>query len=111
MAYFVTLAQRKGTCYHEFFRGKWDEETFWREDSIYLDDDVLSENDAFADILDAAVPNWWPYGVTEITRAQWERVGQLAQQAGGHALEMFLEADAWAQPVLAQEGCFTILGV
>lgn len=29
MKYFVTNKERQGTCYHEFYKGKWDEKTFW----------------------------------------------------------------------------------
>lgn len=33
MKYFVTDRERDGTCYHEFYKGRWDGKTFWKEDS------------------------------------------------------------------------------
>lgn len=53
MKYFVTLDECKNTCYHEFYKGKWDEETFWKRDSLYLHDDILYElklEDLFFDV-------------------------------------------------------------
>ena len=38
MKYFVYNNQRDGTCYHEFYKGKWDGKTFWKDDSICIDD-------------------------------------------------------------------------
>lgn len=34
MKYFCSVNNRAGTCYHEFYRGKWDDKTFWKSDSI-----------------------------------------------------------------------------
>ena len=39
MKYFVKNSERESTCYHEFYKGKWDEKTFWKEDSLLLHDD------------------------------------------------------------------------
>ena len=41
MKYFVYNNQRDGTCYHEFYKGKWNRWKFWKSDSIFLDDDYL----------------------------------------------------------------------
>ena len=47
MKYFCTEDKRVGTCYHEFQKGKWDEHTFWKEDSLLLSDDVLVDLEFF----------------------------------------------------------------
>ena len=41
MKYCITAAERCGTCYHEFQRGKfgkffWNKTQFWEEDSLLL---------------------------------------------------------------------------
>ena len=41
MKYFVNDSERKNTNYHEFQKGKWDEKTNWKSDSICLSDDIL----------------------------------------------------------------------
>lgn len=41
MKYFITNSEKIGTCYHEFYKGKWDGETFWKEDSLLLHDEVM----------------------------------------------------------------------
>ena len=35
MRFFCVESERKGTCYHEFQKGKWDEKTVWKADSLY----------------------------------------------------------------------------
>ena len=111
MKYFVSAPQRQGTCYHEFWRGKWDGKSFWAEDSILLHDDVLDACPDFPKILLAVIPTYAPFGVTEVTCPQWEAVGRLANAAEGTTKELYDEADAWAQEVFRTYDCFTILGI
>ena len=111
MKYFVTASQRKGTCYHEFWRGKWDGVSFWSPDSILLHDDVLDDCRAFAEAMLAVIPAYAPFGITEVTHPQWEAVGALAEAAGGNAAELYAEADAWAREVFRTHDRFTVLGI
>lgn len=111
MKYFVTNGEREGTCYHEFYRGKWDSKTFWNDDSIYLHDDVLLENRGFADALLLVVPNYDPYRDTEVSSEDWARVGKAIRQDDRGSLELYDEAGAWLEEVFKTEDCFTILGV
>ena len=57
MKYFVTDEQREGTCYNEFYKGKWDEETFWKKDSLSLHDDVLFRIDEFEKAIVRVIPS------------------------------------------------------
>lgn len=111
MKHFITPPQRQGTCYHEFWRGKWDGKSFWAADSILLHDDVMDECPDFPKALLAVIPGYAPFGVTEVTRPQWEAVGRLADAAGGTKKELYDEADAWAREVFRTLDCFTILGI
>lgn len=111
MKYFVTDSERKSTNYHEFFKGKWDGETFWKEDSISLDDNVLYENKGFEDALCKVVPEFDPFGETEISQEQWEMIGKAIPKDDANSIEMFQEADEWLKEVFATFGCFTILGL
>ena len=47
MKYFVTDRERDGTCYHEFYKGRWDGKTFWKEDSISLHDNIMFQAKEF----------------------------------------------------------------
>lgn len=111
MKYFVTNAERQGTCYHEFYKGKWDGRSFRRDDSICLHDDILGDAGGFAEIIFAVVPTYAPLGVTEISPEQWKQIGKLAEVKGGRAGELFREADEWAEDVFKIYDCFTILGI
>lgn len=68
MKHFVCNNQRDGTCYHEFYKGKWDNHTFWKPDSIFLHDDLLFPS--FYDALIEVIPEYDRYGITEISATQ-----------------------------------------
>ncbi|MBQ2816382.1 MAG: hypothetical protein IJF16_00470 [Clostridia bacterium] len=111
MKYFVSDDQRRGTCYHEFIKGEWDGKTFWSKDSICLHDDVLLCCDGLVKALKSVIPNYDPLNVTKIERWQWERAGELIDNADPLSKEVYLEADAWARAVFLEYPCFTVLGI
>ena len=115
MKYFVTDEQRVGTCYHEFYKGKWDEKTFWKNDSICLHDDILYRVSVFEEAIVAVLPTYNPFGETEVYPAQWEEIGRIIRQKDNEdnkeAIELYSEADAWVQAVFSSFECFTILGM
>ena len=110
MKYFVMNYEREGTCYHEFYRGKWDNESFWKDDSIYLHDDVLIENRGFAEAL-LLIPNYDPYRDTEVSADDWAKLGKVIRQDDHGSIELYDEANAWLEEVFKIENCFTILGI
>ena len=111
MKYFVTDNERTHTAYHEFYKGKWDGKTFWKADSLSLDDNVLYGHRGFADALHKAVPEFDPYGITEISAEQWLRLHNFIPEDDAESLEMYNEADKWLKAVFDEYGCFTILGL
>ena len=111
MKYFVTDSERTSTNYHEFFKGKWDGVTFWKEDSISLDDNVLYANKGFEEALVTIVTEFDPFGETETSLEQWIQIGKAIPADDRDSLEMFQEADAWLTNVFREYGCFTILGL
>ena len=62
MKYFIKNDQRKGSCYHEFYKGKWDNETHWKDDSVYLHDDILYDAMDLADAIREVLPEYDPAG-------------------------------------------------
>ena len=112
MKYFVTDEHREGTCYYEFYKGKWDEETFWKKDSIFLHDDVMFEMTNFEEAIIMVIPSYNPFSETEVYPIQWEQVGRvLRQKQNSEAMELYLEANDWVQDVFSTFECFTILGL
>lgn len=111
MKYFVNRAELSGTCYHEFAMGLWDGETFWREDSIYLHDDILYQHKGFIDALRQVLPDYDPYGEVTINRKQWELIGRQAENQGSDVIELFAEANDWAATAFCQYETITILGI
>lgn len=110
LKYFCTEEKREGTCYHEFQKGKWDEHTFWKEDSLLISDDMLAEL-KLAGLFRNAIPGYDPYGPAEVNKEQWSMLLELAKENGGAFLEVLQEADVWVQECLAEHDVFTILGI
>lgn len=109
--YFVIDSKRQGTCYHEFYKGKWDGITFWKEDSLSLHDDVLYECNGFTEAILAVIPSYNPVDITEISYSQWKKIGQIIEEKDQKVKELYQEADEWAKEVFEIYDCFTILGI
>ena len=110
MKYFCYVSDRVGTCYHEFYKGKWDGKTFWKSDSILLHDDTLEELQLYK-AFTTVLPDYDPYGETQVNQSQWEAILDYASQLDTEAKPALTEAAAWVKNVFENEGVFTILGI
>ncbi len=109
--YFCTEAERQGTCYHEFQKGKWDEHTtFWKEDSLLLHDDVHLELKLYG-LFKQVLPKYDAYGDVEVSKAQWQEIYTMAEEIGGEVFEAIKEADVWVQECFETEDVFYMLGI
>lgn len=108
--YFCTVNDRVGSCYHEFYKGKWDNKTFWKSDSILLHDDALNELELYRAFA-AVIPDYDPYGITQVNQSQWESIVDYASQLNTQAKIALSEISVWADQALDNEGMFTILGI
>lgn len=111
MKYFVRNCEREGTCYHEFYKGKWDGKTFWKEDSLLLHDDVMFKNQGFVEAVKEVITTYDPYGETEISLETWEKIGQIIIEKYEGSKELYQEADVCLNDVFKEYECFTILGI
>ena len=83
---------------------------FWKEDSICIDDDDLFDCD-FIEILIKYVPNYDPFGETEITKHQWEQIKTDCLLSGGKSAAIVKGADKWMIDTFSKHPIFTILGL
>lgn len=112
MKYFLHNSERKGTCYHEFQKGKWDGETFWSEDGLYLHDDVFGDLDLYNSVIRYVIPDYNYYGPNdEVTREKWNKMFLLAKEVGGETAELFEELKPWVEENFSKYDCFSILGI
>ena len=111
MKYFVNDNQRTSTCYHEFYKGKWDGHTFWNSDSISIHDDLMFDNPDFQDAIEEVIPSYDPLGTTEITLEEWRKIGEMILKKDSVSQEIYHEADVWLKDVFEVYGCFTIIGM
>ena len=111
MKYFISESERKGTIYHEFYKGKWDGKTFWKSDSILLSDDILNDADGFVDAILEVVFCYDPFGETEITLDEWNKIGEIIATKDAVSQEIYKELNEWLADVFKKHKCFTILGI
>ncbi len=109
MKYFVRNEQRVGGCYYEFYKGTWDGHTFWKNDSIFLHDDVMT--DGFIESIIEVIPAYDPFGKTEISSFEWRKIGENTLSKDTESQEQYKEADKWLKCVFQKHNCFTILGI
>ena len=110
MKYFTAVENRKGSMYYEFFKGKWDGKTFWKNDSICVHDDVWYGLEIDLIII-SAIPKYAPFGETEVIETQWNTVLEAAKEKGGETYAAILEADVWVKENFKEHKVFTILGL
>lgn len=111
MKYFVDEKERKGTCYHEFYKGKWDRKTFWKKDSLLIHDDIMFENKGFIEALVQVVPTYDSCKETEISQEDWVKIGEILSKSAEKGMELYREANEWLEEVFLEHKCFTILGL
>lgn len=115
MKYFTDNFERRGTCYHEFTRGKWDGKTFWSDDSLFLRDDYLSDLKlyelVFKPAFDEQGEKFSRWGANTVTRVLWENILCHAEDAGGEVWNLFCEITSFAEKSLSEDGEFSILGI
>ena len=110
MKYFRTNSELNGTCYHEFQKGKWDGVTFWKNDSLYLYDDILYDL-KIVELLLSVIPAYDEFGETEINELQWNEICNTAASIGSELKAVIDEADVWARETFKTYRIFTILGI
>ncbi|MBQ3599941.1 MAG: hypothetical protein II992_01905 [Lachnospiraceae bacterium] len=110
MKFFCTELERKGTCYHEFQKGKWDGKTFWKTDSLLLHDDIMCEVKLHK-LFREVDSEYDDYGETEIDKEKWYKIFHIANAIGGDVKIAIDEANIWAEEVFKTEEMFTILGL
>ena len=115
MKYFLSEYERRATgstCYHEFYKGKWDENKllFWSKDSMCISDDMMY--DLKLDRLISSVVNEYdPCGETEINEAQWKAIRAEAEEIGGNLFDAITEIAPWVENNYMTNNVFTILGI
>lgn len=101
----------KGGCYDEFAKGKWDGETHWSADSLFLYDDRFDDLGLYRDIFSKVFEEYNRWGPNRVTRGDWDRLFALSKECGGAVAEMFDELAVWVEENFNEFEEFWILGV
>jgi hypothetical protein len=109
LKYFIRLNKMEHTAYHQFQKGQWDGETFWRSDSLLLSDEIYCELHLLN--LFRVIPGYDPYEITEINRTQWNMIKENAATLGTEVQDLVEEADSWVKENFETLDVFTIIGL
>ena len=76
-----------------------------------LGDDELVNHKGFYHALCQAVPGYDPYEMVEVSKENWKAVRIYIPEDDTESIELYEEADSWAEEVFKELTCFTILGL
>lgn len=110
MLYFSTEVERCGTCYHEFQKGEWKRKRFWKEDSLLIHDDIYHRLE-LGKLISGVIAEYDPYGITKVSKEQWDEIYRIAEEIGGEIFYAISEANVWVCKNFESEEVFTILGI
>lgn len=113
MKYFIDYKElpKHHSSFHEFYKGKWDEKTFWNCDSMYIHDDYFFYANGLIEAISTFCPEYNPYGETTITEMDWAKIGNIVSQKDDLSKQLYAEISQWLSSVFPEYGCFTILGI
>lgn len=57
------------------------------------------------------IPQFDPFGITEVSSEQWQQVKSKAEAVGGEVLVAVMELDEWVVKCFEKEAVFTICGI
>lgn len=98
-----------GTMYFEFQKGTYGE-VHWKDDSCYLYADYFDKFRLY-EFFNDALSNFAYYGVTEVTKDEWQLIIKCAHDKGGIVEKLILELVPWADENYKNYDVFTILGI
>lgn len=110
MKYFCTENERVGTCYHEFYKGRFDGKSFWQADSILIHEDI-HYSIGMGEMIVSVIPKYHPCGEVEVTPEDWRQICKVALIRGGGLQEAILEATPWVEKTFEEYEVFTMLGI
>ena len=112
MRYFVSAAAREksgSTSYYEFQKGAF-RNRFWLPDSMYLSAETFDRSD-LGRLLRAVLPQFDAFGVSRVTKRQWEALRRMAELSEEDTRAMVEELTPWAAACFSACRVFHILGL
>lgn len=97
------------TCYFELQRGYY-HDICWLEDSICIRDTLWDEYH-LSDLISCVIKDFDYYGVTVVTKNQWDEITKISEKSGLIWHEVIEEATPWVTECFKKHDAFTILGM
>lgn len=112
MRFFVDEIKRKAShssCYFEFQKGRYHNKC-WLPDSISIRD-IMWDQYGLTELFSSVVKNFDYYGLTTITKGQWDRIVKKSQDSGTILVDIIAEAIPWVNECFESYRIFTIVGM
>lgn len=112
MKYFVNEEVRKAshsTCYFEFQKGYYHDKC-WLTDSISIRD-ILWDEFHLSDLFSSVVEEFDYYGITVITKKQWNKIIKISQKAHSIWYDIVEDATPWVTKCFEEYEVFSIMGM
>lgn len=112
MKFFLNEEKRQAshsTCYFEFQKGRYKDKC-WLPDSISISD-TLWDKYNLSNLISSVIKDFDYYGITTVTKNQWDEIIKLSQESGEVCGEVIAEAIPWANECYEKYDVFTILGM
>lgn len=112
MKYFCSNDERFGSCYHEYQRGHLEKRQYWRDSSLYLDDDIAVDI-KLHEIYFEVIKDYDPYSAERyfVNKAMWGEILRKAIARGGAVKEAVMELSPWAEENFKTEKEFTVITI
>lgn len=106
------IDQRKAShssCYLEFQQGQYHDKC-WLDTSISISDEIWNSRHV-SDLILEVIPEFDFYGMTIVTKVQWDNILTKSQSDGCTCKEIIAEAVPWAAKCFETNDVFTIIGM
>lgn len=110
MKYCCTNKERVDTSYFQFHIGKWNDEIYWSEHSLYIEDIVVFRL-GIEEIFKKVISEFDLFSNTEINELQWKEILKIAKMIGGEEYEVIMEINDWASQWFKEYDIITFMGV
>lgn len=112
MQFFVDEKQRsasQSTCYLEFQKGYFSGKC-WQANSINIGGELWDKYH-LSNLIFSVVRNFDYYGITEVTKNQWNQIILSGRESGELGYNVLKEAELWVNECFKEYDVFTIVGI
>ena len=111
--FLTTFEKFSNSGYHEFVKGKCNNFGNWEINSLYLDEDLLEENqnDSIYNLFNQSIDKYDQFGISYVDANAWGKMKKISQNGSDNVKKFISELNDFAEDAISNQGVFTILGI